>query len=127
VTFPLADWFDLNQPSFHDVPETPTPNFPMKRMYEYIMADSRGCDVYVGFMSRHEGEALNVYVSHIRACRIRVISDLNQDEAINVTDASLFTAGLAANDPIADVNRDGFINAADTALFFESYACGCNP
>jgi hypothetical protein len=134
----LAGEFNLDAPNLPFGPDT---------MGEYIKADARGCQFYVGFMSRHEATSerpyLNVYVSKVAippppcippnpclACPPEFAplpADINADEEINSTDLSMFANSYAVSDPAADLMRDGILNASDLTLFNQSYACQCRP
>lgn len=91
------------------------------------MADCRVCDVFIGFMSRHEGGPLSVYVSKIGACPWPWDADLNHDRQVNPVDLALFVQFYATSDPRADVNHDGEIDLNDISHFNEAYSCGCVP
>jgi hypothetical protein len=116
LVLPGVGWFDLS-----------AAGLSLSWMGDYTGSDSRGCDVYFGFMSRHEGGTLNVYVAKVRACAEPVAADVDSDGAVTPGDALLFTEYFGAGDPRADITRDSSINTADFVLFSDSYACGCNP
>jgi hypothetical protein len=96
-------------------------------MGDYTGSDSRDCDVYLGFMSRHEGGFLSVYVAKVRACAEYTLADVNTDSAVTAADAALFTEWFSQSDPRADLNQSSAVDTTDFVLFCDSYACGCNP
>lgn len=91
---------------------------------DYIMADSRGCEVWAGYVSRHEGGATAAYVSTINLC---IDSDTDRDGSLTSADPLLYADYYIAGDPRADLDRNGQIQATDFTRFLASYSCGCNP
>jgi hypothetical protein len=113
---PTIIWLPLATPFDMQVTGLPRPEF----IGDYVMIDARGCTVYVGFASRHEGGAVSVYVSKIQVSQTcAVAADVNVDEQVNTTDASVYSAWFAAGDPRADLNHDGAVipqTSRDSAL-----------
>ncbi len=92
---------------------------PMKE-YEWIAAS--GCQVYVAYMSCHEGDGFqNIYVSRVTLCPADVVADGTLDSA----DVAGFGAALSSGSPAADLNHDQAIDGLDVNCFIESMTCGC--
>lgn len=88
------------------------------------MADARGCEVWGGYTSRHEGGAVRVYATNVNLC---LDADVDKDGALDGDDVNRFGASYVQGSIIADVNRDSIVNANDLNHFVLSYSCACNP
>ncbi len=89
---------------------------------DYYMIAATRCLVYAVFMSAHEGDTMNIYVSRINLCP----ADVTADGTIDSADVLAFGQALAAGAPAADVNNDEAINAQDVTCFMQSLTCGCD-
>ncbi|NLS76544.1 MAG: hypothetical protein GXY76_04700 [Chloroflexi bacterium] len=67
-----------------------------------------------------EGLALSPGLNLAYMGRLRA-GDLNQDEAVDVVDFSLFRARFATADPLADLDNSGWVDIADFALLRTSF------
>jgi hypothetical protein len=105
----------------------PQPNQPFNyKIGDYCSIDTRGCEVYIGYMSRHEGGPLAVYVTKM-LLDCNDAADVNSDQLLNSLDPLAFADGYATGSAVADVNHDMQVDMLDISRFFEAYACGCNP
>jgi hypothetical protein len=92
---------------------------------DYCMAHSRGCELWFGFVSRHEHTvSVGTYVCQVNLC---VDADSDNDGALTAADPPLFASRFASGDFRADLNRNSQLDAGDVTRFLQSYSCQCNP
>jgi hypothetical protein len=115
VTRDLSSYFTLQKAN---------PTDPNVWFGDYVMIDSRGCEVYAGFMQRAGLGPMSVYVAKIKAC---TESDSDKDGAVTAMDPAAFANQFAAGDLSSDLNRDGSLDILDVNRFLQSHACACNP
>jgi hypothetical protein len=98
---------------------------------DYIMADTRVCDVYAGFVSRtsYSSGVLGTYVSKVSTCSCYANCDNSTvTPVLNINDFVCFLNAFAAGDPYA--NCDGssvspVLNINDFVCFQNAIAAGC--